>query len=76
MIGGGLHSELLRTDVEAAILDGFFPRVSRDAEPTRSRSGLQEFGLPYAADPAVTKTPPIMKPTQYMNWPNALCVLN
>ena len=55
LIGGGLHSELLRTDVEAAILDGFFPRVSRDAEPTRSRSGLQEFGLPYAADPAVTR---------------------
>ena len=55
LIGGGLHSELLRSDVETAILDGFFPRVTADAEPTRSRSGLQEFGLPYASDAAVTR---------------------
>lgn len=55
LIGGGLHSELLRADVESAILDGFFPRVPASAEPSRTRSGLQEFGLPYAADAAVTR---------------------
>lgn len=55
LIGGGLHSELVRPDVEQAILDGFFPKVQADAEPQRSRSGLQEFGLPYAADAAVTR---------------------
>jgi molecular chaperone DnaK (HSP70) len=55
LIGGGLHAELLRTDVEATLLDGFFPRIGADAEPARQRAGLQEFGLPYAADPAVTR---------------------
>jgi molecular chaperone DnaK (HSP70) len=55
LIGGGLHSELLRSDVEQAVLDGFFPRVKADAEPGRSRSGLQEFGLPYVADAAMTR---------------------
>ncbi|MFO0579656.1 MAG: Hsp70 family protein [Polyangia bacterium] len=55
LIGGGLHAELLRADVEATLLDGFFPRVGADAEPARQRAGLQEFGLPYAADPAVTR---------------------
>ena len=55
LIGGGLHSELFRADVERAILDGFFPQVGQDVEPTRSRSGLQEFGLPYATDAAVTR---------------------
>ena len=55
LIGGGLHAELLRPEVEAVLLDGFFPPVAPDAEPQRSRSGLQEFGLPYAADPAVTR---------------------
>jgi molecular chaperone DnaK (HSP70) len=55
LIGGGLHAELLRPEVESVLLDGFFPQVAPDAEPQRSRSGLQEFGLPYAADPAVTR---------------------
>ncbi len=55
LIGGGLHSELLRPDVERAILEGFFPLVAASADPSRSRSGLQEFGLPYAADAAVTR---------------------
>jgi len=37
------------------LLDGFFPAVPRDRMPARQRRvGLQEIGLPYAADPAVT----------------------
>lgn len=55
LIGGGLHAELARAEVEGILLDGFFPQVSPEAEPQRSRSGLQEFGLPYAADAAVTR---------------------
>ena len=55
LIGGGLHAELSRAEVEAVLLDGFFPTVTAQAEPVRSRAGLQEFGLPYAADPAVTR---------------------
>jgi Hsp70 protein len=56
VIGGTLKGELQRADVERVILDGFFPDVPRDAEPVRQRTtGLQELGLPYVADPAVTK---------------------
>jgi hypothetical protein len=56
VIAGTLKGELLRTDVERVLLDGFFPECSRDAEPVRQRTtGLQELGLPYVADAAVTK---------------------
>ena len=55
LIGGGIQSELRRDEVESVLLEGFFPRVSADAEPARSRGGLTEFGLPYAADPAITR---------------------
>jgi hypothetical protein len=56
VIAGTLKGELLRADVERVILDGFFPDCPRDAEPVRQRTtGLQELGLPYVADAAVTK---------------------
>ena len=56
VIGGTLKGELTRSEVERVILDGFFPDCPRDAEPIRQRTaGLQELGLPYAADAAVTK---------------------
>jgi molecular chaperone DnaK (HSP70) len=56
LIGGALHDEIARAEVEELVLDGFFPRVAADAAPQRNpRSGLQEFGLPYAADPAITR---------------------
>ncbi len=56
VIGGTLKGELSRADVERVILDGFFPECPRDAEPVRQRTtGLQELGLPYVADAAVTK---------------------
>lgn len=56
LIGGSLSSELTREEVHEAVLDGFYPRVGRDELPARaSRGGLQEFGLPYVADPAITK---------------------
>jgi len=43
-------------DVRTAMLDGFFPLVERTAEPSRTaRAGLQEMGLPYVADAAVTR---------------------
>jgi molecular chaperone DnaK (HSP70) len=55
LIGGGLQAELRRAEVERILIDGFFPRVGADAEPARSRGGLTEFGLPYAADPGITR---------------------
>ena len=56
VIGGTLTGELSRADAETVLVDGFFPRCAADAVPQRQRTvGLQEIGLPYAADPAVTK---------------------
>ncbi|CAN5455748.1 Hsp70 family protein [soil metagenome] len=56
VIGGSIKYELPRSDVERALVDGFFPQCERTAEPLRNRmAGLQELGLPYAADAAVTK---------------------
>jgi molecular chaperone DnaK (HSP70) len=56
VIGGTLKGELGRGDVEKTLIDGFFPECPPDAEPQRQRAaGLQELGLPYASDPAVTK---------------------
>jgi hypothetical protein len=56
VIGGMIKGELSRGEVESVLLDGFFPDCPRDAEPKRQRTvGLQELGLPYASDPAVSK---------------------
>ncbi len=56
LIGGTIGSELRRADLDRVLLDGFFPLVGSGDMPARRRAaGLQEIGLPYAADPAVTR---------------------
>jgi hypothetical protein len=56
LLGGTLRAELTRDEVTATIVDGFFPAVAAQARPaTPARSGLRQLGLPYAADPAVTR---------------------
>jgi hypothetical protein len=56
VVGGTIKGELTRAEVEKSLVEGFFPSTPRDAIPQRQRAvGLQEIGLPYAADPAVTK---------------------
>ncbi|MCS6977329.1 MAG: Hsp70 family protein [Gemmatales bacterium] len=56
VIGGALRTELTRQDLEHVLIEGFLPKCPSDAEPKRQRAvGLQELGLPYAADPAITK---------------------
>jgi hypothetical protein len=56
LIGGTLKGELSRADAEKVLIDGFFPQCPPDAMPQRQRTvGLQELGLPYASDPAITK---------------------
>ena len=55
VVGGALKIDLTRTDVEHVLVDGFFPALGDDARPARARrTGLQEIGLPYAADPRTT----------------------
>jgi molecular chaperone DnaK (HSP70) len=56
LLGSSLRSELSSSEVEALLVDGFFPRVERNATPAaRARTALTQLGLPYAADPAITK---------------------
>lgn len=55
LIGGSRKDRITREELLSILDDGFFPEVTSDAVPTRARSGLQQFGLPYAADPAITK---------------------
>ena len=56
LIGGTITTMLRREDVNSTLLDGFFPQVASDEMPARARRvALQEIGLPYAADAAVTR---------------------
>jgi len=56
LVGGAIKAKLQRADLERILLDGFFPATSSQDAPQRARrAGLQEIGLPYAADAAVTR---------------------
>jgi hypothetical protein len=56
LVGGTIQTTLTREDLKQVVVDGFFPDVSSDEMPMRQRRiGLQELGLPYAADAAITK---------------------
>lgn len=51
-----ISTKLDRATLRAVVLDGFFPMTGADDLPKdQARSGLQEFGLPYASDPVVSK---------------------
>jgi hypothetical protein len=55
LIGGGLQIEVTREEVEKLLVEGFLPRVALNAQPDHRASGFQEFGLPYANDPAISR---------------------
>ena len=56
LVGGTIKAKLRRADLTAILRDGFFPVVQSSDMPQRQRRiGLQEIGLPYAADAAITK---------------------
>jgi len=56
LVGGTIKASVSRDDVDRILGEGFFPNVTSSDLPHRQRRfGLQEIGLPYAADAAVTK---------------------
>jgi molecular chaperone DnaK (HSP70) len=56
VVGGTLRTEIQHADVERSLIDGFFPRCKLDDRPeSQRRTGLQELGLPYATDAAITR---------------------
>ncbi len=56
LIGGSIRTELTREEVQASLIEGFFPAVEASSRPSsRPRGALTKVGLPYAQDPAVTR---------------------
>jgi molecular chaperone DnaK (HSP70) len=56
VVGGALAATLGRAEVEAIVVDGFFPRAAADARPRRATGlGLRELGLPFAEEPEITR---------------------
>lgn len=56
LIGGTVRTELRRTRAERVLIEGFFPYVELwDLPRCGAPALLEEWGLPYAADPAVTR---------------------
>ena len=56
LIGGTLRTEVTRAELEATLLEGFFPPAAVSDQPiNRARGALTQLGLPYAQDAAVTR---------------------
>jgi hypothetical protein len=72
LVGGTIKTELAREDLDKALIEGFFPKVASSELPARQRRvGFQELGLPYAADPAITKHLARFLSEQIRNSPEA-----
>ena len=72
LIGGTIKTELEREDLDQILVEGFFPKVGSSELPARQRRvGFQELGLPYAADPAITKHLARFLAEQVRNSPEA-----
>lgn len=56
LIGGTISTEIGKDEARQLIVEGFFPRCGAGDRPERQiASGFQDIGLPYEADPAITK---------------------
>jgi hypothetical protein len=56
LVGGTIKAMLARADIEQVLGEGFLPLVNSNEMPAgQRRVGLQELGLPYAADAAITR---------------------
>lgn len=56
LIGGTLKVDLAADEIASIIQDGFYPKCdAADRPASPQKTGLQEAGLIYAADPAITR---------------------
>jgi molecular chaperone DnaK (HSP70) len=57
LVASAISATLSREEVRRVFVDGFFPLVAPDDRPRRAprQAGLAELGLPYEAEPAVTR---------------------
>lgn len=77
LIGGTLKAEFDSNETLSFLVDGFFPKTELDDLPLDSAAhGVQEMGLPYAADAAITKhlAKFLIKQseTEGFRWPNRI----
>ncbi len=56
LVGGTVRTALGKEQVESLLLEGFFPACKSSERPQHHpRLGLQEMGLPYVSDTAITR---------------------
>ena len=55
LIGGALQAVAVRAAIQQLLIEGFLPATALTAALQVRHSGFQEFGLPYAADPAISR---------------------
>lgn len=55
LIGSARTAELSRAEVQTLLIDGFLPVCDHSERPQGRRSAVVEFGLSYAADPAISR---------------------
>lgn len=55
LLAGALSVDITRADLDALVLDGFFPACKATDRPRRALGAIREFGLPYAVDGAITR---------------------
>jgi Ethanolamine utilization protein EutJ (predicted chaperonin) len=77
LIGGTIKAEFEADEALSFLVDGFFPQTELDDLPAANGShGVQEMGLPYASDAAITKhlAKFLIKQseTEGFKWPNRI----
>lgn len=55
LLAGAQSAQVTRAELEALVLDGFFPACKLTDRPRRALGAIKEFGLPYAFDGAITR---------------------
>ncbi len=55
LLAGSLSANVTRAELEALILEGFFPDCMSTERPRRALGAIKEWGLPYAFDGAITR---------------------
>ncbi|MBF0632841.1 MAG: Hsp70 family protein [Magnetococcales bacterium] len=55
LLASAMSARMTRGEIHQILLDGFFPECTRDALPETPRGAFKEWGLPYAADSAMTR---------------------
>lgn len=55
LIGGTKSAPITKQEIHQIVLDGFFPLTDKNEMSLKRRTAVVEFGLPYAADAAISR---------------------